>query len=87
MDVVREGILLSRPESTIGLSKGNEQVHVLLQVDQILGILGPHLVVFFCVLQWCSTRVLLAPGTFESPTSPFIWEIDANEKIVVASAK
>ena len=85
MDVVWERIRLSRPQSTIGLTEGNEQFHRLLESDSVLGILRPKLILLGSVLEWRTTRILLGPLAFESISCPLVWEVNANKQIVVAS--
>ena len=83
MDVVGEWVLLSRPKSAIRLTKGNEEVHVFFEVNEVLRISGPHSVVIIGVLERGSAGVLLSPSTLESEASPFVWEINADEEIVI----
>jgi len=70
MDGVSVGVSLPRDESAVGLAQRNEDVHVLLQLEEVLRVGRPTKVVLRLVRDGRAARVLLAPGPSEPKSGP-----------------
>ena len=53
--ILTERIDFTRDESLIWLSKGDKDMSILIDLNQVLWILSPEGVVLWCVLQRCTT--------------------------------
>ena len=74
-----EWVDLTRDEALVGLTKRDENMSILAELDHVLWVLGPHLVGLFGVLEGCATRVGLGPSSFELESGVFVTELDRVE--------
>jgi len=87
VDRVCERIDLARHKAAIGLPQRNKEVHILPELEEILGIRRPAFIVLWLARSWGPTRILFCPGPVEAESGPRVGEVDANKEIVIALAK
>ena len=74
-----EWIDLSWDQPLVWLTKRDEDVSVLLELDHVLRVLGPHLVGLLSVLQRGAASVGLGPGSLELETGVLVAKLDRVE--------
>ena len=74
-----EGIDLSWDQTLVRLGQRDEDLHFPVELDKVLGILAPHLILLFGVLQRGATRVGLGPSALEVVPGVLGTELDAHE--------